>query len=560
MPLMPTDTQKIRKAVTNQLSKTDAVIASNEAIAELTSETNSILESGLSEISNNIASGFSGLASGLQELCFSVDDGFREVSYKLDLQNETLKAIKGILEKPLDTQAKELRKRGEYAYLNSWIDEAENDLLESENKNYQDFIALHILGNIYYHHKKNNQKALEYYQKAAKYAAPQSKADACKSLLCTAKVYKELGKPEDAYKSTGLAINMLSEDTHNLYNHAAYAAMTGHVDESIDYLRKAEIMNKDATFLIAADNDERFFNVKQEKEVLKRELRDKQRKVVESLKQQIVSLQKDFESAGKVAEEVGITDFNSSIRDIGTLGNGLDEIDKLYSNNGYRDLLKAERMLREIWKTYSKKRREWIEYMGDALKKIKNERDVIENQGLLVALFQRGKIATLKNKIESTITNLSSIHKQQFRYKWVCSDLTAMDKQTKLVWTVDANIAKEPLTWFEANKFIEQLNKQKYAGYNDWRLPTKKEFESLVDFAKSLGYEEDMHILLSEGFNNVSTSLYWSSTSHSHDLENDAAWLLYIALCSCNNMSLKKNVKYCRGSGYETLVWPVRGD
>jgi len=234
MPIFPSEIQKVRKAVEGQIKKTDEVIASNEAVAELMSETNRVLESGLSDIGNNIASGFSRLSEGLQELCFIAEDGFREISYKLDLQNETLKAIKEILERPLDTQAKELRKRAEFAYLNNWIDEAENDLLESEKKNYQDFIALHILGNIYYHHKKNNQKALEYYQKAAKYAAPQSKDAACKALLCAANVYKELGKLEDAYKSTRLAMELnVPDDIHILYNHAAYAAMTRQVTSTI---------------------------------------------------------------------------------------------------------------------------------------------------------------------------------------------------------------------------------------------------------------------------------------------------------------------------------------
>lgn len=94
---MSTDIQKIRKTIKTQLEQTDKVIASNEAIAELVSRTNSTLEAG-----------FSGLAYGLQELCYGIDDGFREVSYKLDLQNETLKRIEALLEGPLDTQAKEL--------------------------------------------------------------------------------------------------------------------------------------------------------------------------------------------------------------------------------------------------------------------------------------------------------------------------------------------------------------------------------------------------------------------------------------------------------------------
>lgn len=452
MPIMPTDTQKIRKAVTNQLSKTDAVIASNEAIAELTSETNSILEAGLSDIANNITAGFSGLASGLQELCFAVDDGFREVNYKLDLQNETLKAIKDILERPLDTQAKELRKRGEYAYLNSWIDEAENDLLESEKKNYQDFIALHILGNIYYHYKKNNQKALEYYQKAAKYAAPQSKADACKALLCAAKVYKEIGSVEDAYKSTKLAIDTLSDDTHNLFNHAAYAAMTRHPDEAIGYLKNAVL--KDPTFLIAADSDERFFNVKQEKDNLVRGLRDEKRKIVVNILQRVKAT---LEEANTLETHA----FQFLDNRISEINNLLVEVNVLCVRNSYFDLLKAE------------------------------------NVALTTEQMARKIYDECKQRL-------------------VFSDLVVLDKETKLMWTRDAGVSGGSIrTMDDALKFIDQLNEHKYAGYCDWRLPSKEELLTLIDYGKKQGYNSSKfdELFNKEGFKNVHKEFYWSSTT-----------------------------------------------
>ena len=372
MPIFPSEIERARKAIETQVKQTDKVIASNEAIAELASG----LDNTLSEMHGTLTSGFSMLGAGLQELCFSIDDGFRELSYKLDLQNETLEAIKEILERPLDTQAKELRKRAEFAYLNGWMDEAEVDLLGSEKKNYQDFIALHILGNIYYHHKKNHQKALEYFQKAAKYAAPQSKLDACKALLCAAKVYKELGKAEDAYKSTRLAMDTLSDDAHNLFNHSAYSAMTKRPDESLDCLRRAVL--KDPTLFIAADSDERFSNVVQEKEKLKRDLRDKQRQVVKQLRKKLTVLRKDFESAKDEAKEVGITDLSQYIKDLDSLDAGVVEIDKLYANNSYFDLLKAERVAHDIHneglKAYERNIEEWIKIKNAALSQLESKK------------------------------------------------------------------------------------------------------------------------------------------------------------------------------------------
>ncbi|MBI3353871.1 MAG: DUF1566 domain-containing protein [Nitrospirae bacterium] len=58
--------------------------------------------------------------------------------------------------------------------------------------------------------------------------------------------------------------------------------------------------------------------------------------------------------------------------------------------------------------------------------------------------------------------------------------MTVTDKEAGLMWTRDANIAEKCMNWYDALKFIKQLNKQKYAGYNDWRLPTKEELQTLV--------------------------------------------------------------------------------
>ncbi len=60
------------------------------------------------------------------------------------------------------------------------------------------------------------------------------------------------------------------------------------------------------------------------------------------------------------------------------------------------------------------------------------------------------------------------------------------------MWARAGNIA-ERMNWDNAFKFIEQLNGQKYAGYSDWRLPTKEELETLVNSATSQGYYTYLH-------------------------------------------------------------------
>lgn len=349
---MGNEIQKIRSAVESQLEQTDSIIASNEAIADVISELNSSIEYG-----------FSQLADGLQELCFITDDGFREVCYRLELQSKTLEAIREILEKPLDTQAKELRKRAEVAYLNNWIDEAEMDLLDAEKKNYQDFIVHQILGNIYYYHKKNYERALEYYQKAAKYATPMSRKHASNALLCAAMVYYKLEKLSDAYKSTKIAIELSPDDSHVLsqvlYNHASYAAKMDYAEEAIDFLKRSVLI--DPMYLITADRDERFSHVKAKVRELDEHLRNEKKKTVDRLLEA-------FNSAKKEAESVGIYP---------SLDTQLAEIKELYTRNSYLDLLKAERI---ALKVYDENVSAWIKIKDKELSELRTRENVIKSE------------------------------------------------------------------------------------------------------------------------------------------------------------------------------------
>jgi len=150
---------------------------------------------------------------------------------------------------------------------------------------------------------------------------------------------------------------------------------TRHTDESIKCLRQAVLI--DSTFLITADSDERFSNVAQEKEKLKKDLRGERRKVIEHLRERLTVLRKDFDSARDVAEEVGITDFNSLIRDTGTLGNRLDEIDRLCVTNSYLDLLKVERLAHDVYKegvgVFNRNVEECVTVRKASISKLKDE-------------------------------------------------------------------------------------------------------------------------------------------------------------------------------------------
>lgn len=62
-------------------------------------------------------------------------------------------------------------------------------------------------------------------------------------------------------------------------------------------------------------------------------------------------------------------------------------------------------------------------------------------------------------------------------------DGTVTDLETGLMWMqTDAMQELNKWTnWFEALDYIRELNLRKTAGYQDWRMPTMKEAESIYD-------------------------------------------------------------------------------
>ncbi len=59
-------------------------------------------------------------------------------------------------------------------------------------------------------------------------------------------------------------------------------------------------------------------------------------------------------------------------------------------------------------------------------------------------------------------------------------DGTVTDSNTGLMWQQGFSASK--VTFAEAPGYVDTMNTQRLAGYNDWRLPTIKQLYSLIDF------------------------------------------------------------------------------
>jgi hypothetical protein len=116
------------------------------------------------------------------------------------------------------------------------------------------------------------------------------------------------------------------------------------------------------------------------------------------------------------------------------------------------------------------------------------------------------------------------------------------DKSYGLFWLKNANICKFPISWNSAFEFISELNSKKFKGFNDWRVPSVAELESLTDL--------EMHspaLPLRHLFHDVQ-KYYWSSTESMYN--TSYSWVLYMEDGAV-------------GVGFKKLsdfyLWPVRG-
>ena len=82
-----------------------------------------------------------------------------------------------------------------------------------------------------------------------------------------------------------------------------------------------------------------------------------------------------------------------------------------------------------------------------------------------------------------------------------------VDIRTGVMWLRNANSSNGKLTYDEAKDFSSKLNA---GGYADWRLPTREEFEDLLEgMTKS---EDSRKQFRKQGFTDIQEGGYWTST------------------------------------------------
>ncbi len=106
-----------------------------------------------------------------------------------------------------------------------------------------------------------------------------------------------------------------------------------------------------------------------------------------------------------------------------------------------------------------------------------------------------------------------------YQTRLIAGDLVTIDNVTGLMWAADGNAAGcyngGTRTWWQAVSWAGGLT---FAGYSDWRLPNRRELESIVNTGRWGPAIDPAY------FPNTWLANYWSSTSEATADWEDRAW------------------------------------
>jgi hypothetical protein len=112
------------------------------------------------------------------------------------------------------------------------------------------------------------------------------------------------------------------------------------------------------------------------------------------------------------------------------------------------------------------------------------------------------------------------------------SDGTITDRATGLMWS--KTDSGQGMNWQDALAWVQQKNAEKFLGHDDWRLPSVKELQSIVDYTRS---PDTTHSPAIDPIFNCTTitneahqadyPFYWSATTHAGFMGGGAA--MYVA-------------------------------
>lgn len=212
----------------------------------------------LNRNTDRIVEGLDQIYEGINELKAAFDWKLSEMIWIAEQQRDYLKEILEVMKRPRLTQAIELREEAMKNYRKNWIDEALDDFMKAKSLNPTDFTIHQSLGNIFLFHKKDPEKALEYYMNASKYAIDYPYYNSY-ALLHVGLANYVLGHYRAAYYATKEAIEKYPDFSEAYYQHAKCCSRLGMHTEALSNLRIA--IDADRRYCAKALTEEDFMSM-----------------------------------------------------------------------------------------------------------------------------------------------------------------------------------------------------------------------------------------------------------------------------------------------------------
>jgi hypothetical protein len=96
---------------------------------------------------------------------------------------------------------------------------------------------------------------------------------------------------------------------------------------------------------------------------------------------------------------------------------------------------------------------------------------------------------------------------------------TVTDESTGLVWQKGDSFhdLKKSLNWYDALEYVTLKNSQKFAGHNDWRLPSLKELNNLWQSSGKVKSKDDETLGLAPEFQKGGSYYIWTGEERGLD-------------------------------------------